>query len=431
MGDERKVAKALVVQNTKGHFLRDHEIKKEVFKTLTIEEEYSKATSKKNYTVLFSLILFIVISLVSTYFTTEYMAEKESKVSINISSFRSLDLAELTQNIRSNKREIGNLEEQLTDRERNLNLEINRIVNEANNRIRGLDRNVLKVRYDSEVKKIVVDRDIRIAELRANYQQNMTIIKTRIVTVKEKINTQEENLATIRVENIRGSLENSQINTDDYKQIVENDTTLLIRENDEIRKTVEDLRDRASMSQALLEQSSNTILEQRNFSTTSDNEWNNRIQQTNIAWNNRLTKISNDFVRFTNSFANTNIIIQTNEIIRTEYITNTIETMIEPSNVSDANSRYYRGALEYLLAKKGDGAGYIISSDNETAKVFISSLYKVKKDDILLVFRDNRLVAEISIQEDIGFLKQAKIINKSSNNAKLSPFDVVVLSLGG
>jgi len=467
MESNRKITD--VLENTKIYFLEGHLLKEEKFTPTTIEKEYLKTGVGKSYKVIVFLISFVVIALASTLILTEFMVGRNIAVIVDINSFRTLDVAEIIQNIKDNQKELTRLKLNITSSESELNKQTDSIENDSRNMIARLNIDELgQNAYRIEIDRINKQKDRDIQEVIDNYESIMSDSMARIAQIEGEVKSQQDNLSTQRT----GGIELS----GQYRDIPIDPNTELIAQNEEYRQLINIL------SNEMIANRSNLDLALVNLDTLQSRNVNIIDLETQIEeLNRRNAQLSNEMIANKSNLdlalvnldtlqsRNVNIIdletqieelnrqnaqlsnensaslaIQIEELNRrnaqlsNEYnayiLNNTVATNIVDDNKYQINSVpidniVYHRALEYLLLQRRDGAGYIISNNNnDDIDMFISSSYEIENGEKIFVFRGGKFLAELEIISNLKPLAKAKIL-RLVNGVSIIPFDVVLLSI--
>ena len=427
MESNRKITE--IVEDTKTHFLEGHLLKEEKFAPTTIEKEYLKNNTKQSYKATMFLISFVIIALATTLILTEFMVGRNIAVIVDINSFRTLDVAEIIQNIKDNQKELRTLKLDIESSKSELEIQIELIRTRARNMVSKLNINAIgKNEYNRLVSKINKQRDIDIATLIKNYEALISGTMARINKIENEVKKQQSNLNTKRTDIIETS--NQYINT------IIDPNTELIAQNEKYRQLINILSNEMIASRTTLDltQASLDTLENRNENITDLEAQIKELQRQNIQLSNQNntnlvaqieelqrqnTKLSNEY----KAYISTN----TNNTNTVTVVVNKVEER-EQVDIIPVENIVYHKALEYLLLQKRDGAGYIISNNNGNIDIFISSSYKVKIGEKIFVFRGGNFLAELEITNNSKPLAKAKII-RSVSNSKIIPFDIVLFSL--
>ncbi len=428
MESNRKITE--IVENTKTHFLKGHLLKEEKFAPTTIEKEYLKKRGKKSYKAIVFLIAFVIIALATTLVLTEFMVGRNIAVVVDINSFRTLDVAEIIQNIKDNQKELRNLKLDIESRKSELEIQIELIKTRARDMISKLNINDLgKSEYRKKVDKINKQKDIDIETLIKNYETIISSTMDRINRIEEDLKKQQKNLNTKRTDIIEPS--NQYIDSP-----ITDPNTELIMQNEKYRQLINILSNEMIATRANLDlaQTSIDTLQNRNIETTNLELQIEELQRQNIQLSNQNntnllvkieeleslnTQLSNEYNAYISNNNNNN------------NNTNTVNVVVEREQVDiiPVENIVYHRALEYLLLQKRDGAGYIINNtNNDEIDIFISSSYKITIGEKVFVFRGGSFLAELEITNNSKPLAKAKMI-RSVNNGKIIPFDIILLSL--
>lgn len=422
MESNRKITE--VLEDTKIHFLKDHLLKEERFAPTTIEKEYLKKGSRKSYKTMAFLISFVIIALASTLILTEFMVGRNIAIIVDINSFRTLDVAEIIQNIKDNQRELRSLKLDITSSESELNTQIDSIETASRDKIARLNvDNIGQDAYRREVDRINEQKDRDLQEIVKNYESIMSDSMARIAQIENELKDQQDNLSTKRT----GTIETAE----QYTDILIDPNVELMVQNEEYRQLINIL------SNEMIANRSNLNLVQVNLDTLQSRNLNIIDLETQIEELNRQNaQLSNE--------NNAGLTAQIEELNRQNaqlsneynaYISNnTVVTNIVDNNEYQINSIpidniVYHRALEYLLLQRRDGAGYIISNNNnEDIDMFISSSYEIENGEKIFVFRGGKFLAELEITSNSKPLAKAKIL-RSVNGSSIIPFDIVLLSV--
>ena len=426
MESNRKITE--IVENTKTHFLEGHLLKEEKFAPTTIEKEYLKKRGKESYKATVFLISFVIIALATTLLLTEFMVGRNIGVIVDINSFRTLDVAEILQNIKDNQQELRTLKLDIESSKSELEIKIELIKSRARNMISKLNISDLgKNEHRRQVDNINKKRDIDIAMLIKNYESIISGTMERINRIENDLKSQQSNLKTKRTDIVETS--NQYIET----QIDPN--TELIVQNEKYRQLINILSNEMIASRANLDlaQTSIDTLQNRDINTTDLEAQIESLQRQNVQLSNQnntnlvaqIESLQRQNIQLSNEY---NAYILSNNNKTNAVVVNVVEAR-DPVEIIPVENIVYHKALEYLLLQKRDGAGYIINSaNNDEIDIFISSSYRIKTGEKVFVFRGGNFLAELEITKNSKPLAKAKII-RSVNNSKVIPFDIVLLSL--
>lgn len=439
MDNGRKVADNSTIEKTKKYFFEGFSVIENKRSHSNIEDEYKNSISKRNKGLVIILVIFVLVTFLITWFVSETILNRSIDASVNIDNFKELNLAEIVQNIKTSKSKIIRLENVLVQNKKNLEKEIEEIKNKAKKEIESLERKKLgKVKYQESVNTILAIRDKNIKKTMDIFKKEEIKITKEISGLNTQIKVQEEAYTKINYETVDPKknrqpapvVDDKNNNLNYYEKIFEQDYYMLIKQSEEYKKEIDNLK-------KTLQNENNKYAESQIAVTNVYKyiELINKLENENSKLKTQINDERKKLAKLNNE--NSKLKIQINDEkkklakLNDKYISdNRVNAASINLNFGEPTSEkiLYYNNLETLLARDKSGAGYVVYYSKDVVKLFISKLYNPEKGERVLIYRGNTFIAEleiISVSED-----RLSILAKTIRIAKrerINIFDSVIL----
>ncbi len=421
MGNENKVKD--LVKQSKDTFLKDiSRFLDDKPKLYNLNERFAETRKNKNSLVYFSTGIFLAAIILGTILITSWVQYNSRKVTFKISEFESVNLSDLLSTVKKSENQLNNAKKDQSE----IRMKQQKDVEKVKARYSKKCEAIYKKDYSKNKEKRLI-KELRskerkeIASAKKKYSSKLKSKQREINQAQKDINQYDKKLqaahkAAEEIVNNFKRLHN--IKMKEQRNILINRYNPYFR-SQPLAKYVHQKIDRNNLQSLNLNDYDPDLQKRKVFHKSDFEKLRKNINYQSLIIT-RLRKVP-----YQNSVAPS--LVHLDDVSRG--IINDYEKLWSNLVIRNKIINNYEFAFKHL-AKTQSESGYIIDArDTKNIRVVMNKLYKIKSDQIGLVFRtEDEYIGKIKFFRESGELK-AEIIEIEPEKA-MNPFDKILIQIG-